>query len=116
MSTKEIGNSGERNAVSFLQHQGFVILERNYRSNHGEIDVVAMDGDNLVFVEVKFRHGTRFGSPEEAVTPAKQGLIRRTAEGYVQEKNLSNIPCRFDVVAITAEKGMKKFVHYKNAF
>jgi putative endonuclease len=115
-SARAIGNSGERDAVSFLQRQGFAILDRNYTFNHGEVDVVAKDGDELVFVEVKLRQGSRFGSPESSVTPAKQELIRRTAEGYVQEKRLSNISCRFDVVAITVEKGMKKIVHYKNAF
>ena len=115
-STRAIGSSGERNAVSFLQRQGFAILDRNYTCNHGEVDVVAKDGDDLVFVEVKLRRSVRFGSPEESVTPAKQELIRRTAEGYIQEKKLNNIRCRFDVVAITVDKGVKKFVHYKNAF
>jgi putative endonuclease len=115
-STRAIGSSGEQNAVSFLQRQGFAILDRNYIFHHGEVDLVAKDGDELVFVEVKLRRSARFGSPEEAVTPAKQELIRRTAEAYVQEKKLDNIPCRFDVVAISVEKGIKRFVHYKNAF
>ena len=115
-STRAIGNSGERDAVLFLQRQGFAILDRNYTFHHGEVDIVAKDGNDLVFVEVKLRRTTRFGLPEEAVTPAKQELIRRTAEGYVQEKNLDNISCRFDVVAINVENGITKFVHYKNAF
>lgn len=115
-STRAIGDSGERDAVLFLERQGFAILDRNYTYHHGEVDVVAKDGDDLVFVEVKLRRTTRFGLPEEAVTPAKQELIRRTAEGYVQEKKLNNISCRFDVVAIIDEDGLKKFVHYKNAF
>jgi putative endonuclease len=116
MSTRAIGNSGECEAASFLRRQGFAILDRNYTFHHGEIDIIAKDGDDLVFVEVKLRRNGRFGSPEEAVTPAKQELIRRTAEGYVREKKLNNTSCRFDVVAITVEKGGKKFVHYKNAF
>ena len=115
-SARAIGNSGEDDAVSFLRRQGFAILDRNYTFSHGEVDVVAKDGDELVIVEVKLRRGSRFGSPEDSVTPAKQELIRRTAEGYVQERKLNNISCRFDVVAITVENGMKKFVHYKNAF
>ncbi len=115
-STRAIGNSGERSAVSFLQRQGLAILDRNYTFNHGEVDIVAKDGDALVFVEVKLRRNARFGSPQEAVTPAKQELIRRTAEGYVLEKKLNNISCRFDVVAIVDEDGLKRFVHYKNAF
>jgi len=116
MFARSIGNHGEWDAVSFLRRQGFAILDRNYVFNHGEIDVVAKDGDVLVFVEVKMRRSTRFGSPEEAMTPAKQELIRRTAEGYVQEKKLTNISCRFDVITISSENGTKKFVHYRNAF
>jgi TIGR00252 family protein len=115
-SKRAIGNSGERFAASFLQRQDIAVLERNYTFNHGEIDIVAKDGDELVFVEVKIRRNTRFSSPEESVTPAKQELIRRTAEGYIQEKKLDNISCRFDVVAIRVENGIKKLVHYKNAF
>ncbi len=93
-----------------------VVLDRNFVFNHGEIDIVARDGNELVFVEVKARRSAKFGSPEEAVTPAKQALLRRTAEGYVRERNLYGIPCRFDVVAILMEPGGRKVVHYRNAF
>jgi putative endonuclease len=116
VSRRKIGDEGERSAISFLIRQGFAILHRNYTFNHGEIDVVARDKHELVFIEVKIRRTSRFGSPEESVTPAKQELIRRTAEGYVQEKKLENVACRFDVVAIKIDKGVKTFVHYKNAF
>ena len=115
-SLRSVGSDGERSAVSFLKRQGYAILERNYTFNHGEIDIVAKDGEVLVFVEVKMRRGIRFGSPEEAVTPAKQALIRRTAEGYVHEKNMDNTACRFDVVAIRDVDGVKRIVHYRNAF
>jgi putative endonuclease len=115
-SKRNIGKDGERFAVSFLEHQGYTILERNYTFNHGEIDIVARDKDELVFVEVKMRRNPQFGFPEESVTPAKQELLRRTAEGYVHEKELENCSCRFDVVAIRDEDGVKTFVHYKNAF
>jgi len=115
-SARAIGDAGERDAVSFLGRQGFAILDRNFTYHHGEIDVIARDGGELVFVEVKIRRSGRFGLPEESVTVSKQELIRRTAEGYMLERHLENIPCRFDVVAITVEKGIKKFVHYKNAF
>ena len=116
MSKRAIGNEGEGFAMTFLARQGLSILERNYTYNHGEIDIVAKDGDELVFVEVKMRRNRRFGLPEESVTPAKQELIRRTAEGYMEEKNIRNVSCRFDVVAILVENGVRKFVHYKNAF
>lgn len=116
VSKRAIGNEGERFAVAFLERQGLLILGRNYTFNHGEIDIVAKEGDELVFVEVKMRRSKRFGLPEDSVTPAKQNLIRRTAEGYIEERNLRNVPCRFDVVAILVENGVRKFVHYKNAF
>jgi putative endonuclease len=115
-SKRNIGKDGERSALSFLEHRGYTILDRNYTFNHGEIDIVARDKDELVFVEVKMRRNPQFGSPEESVTPAKQELLRRTAEGYVLEKGLENCSCRFDVVAIRNENGLKTFVHYKNAF
>jgi putative endonuclease len=115
-SKRNIGKDGERFAVSFLEEQGYTILEQNYTFSHGEIDIVAKDQDELVFVEVKMRRNPQFGSPEESVTPAKQELLRRTAEGYVQEKKLEECSCRFDVVAIKDENGVKTFVHYKNAF
>jgi len=115
-NARAIGDAGERDAVYYLQRRGLAILDRNFTYHHGEIDVVAKDGDELVFVEVKTRRSAQFGLPEESVTYAKQELIRRTAEGYVLERHLDNVPCRFDVVAIRIEKGIKKFVHYKNAF
>ena len=111
-----IGKSGERIAVSYLEQEGIVVLDRNFTFNHGEIDIVAKDGNELVFVEVKTRRSSHFGTPEEAVTPAKQALIRRTAEGYVREKNLSEVSCRFDVIAVRMEEGKYKVVHYKEAF
>jgi putative endonuclease len=115
-SARAIGDAGERDAVSFLERRGFAILDRNFTYHHGEIDVIAKDGDELVFIEVKLRRTAQFGLPEESVTVAKQELIRRTAEGYMLERHLDDVPCRFDVVAITVEKGIKKFVHFKNAF
>jgi len=115
-SHRATGNNEEQFAASFLEQQGMVVLDRNFVFNHGEIDIVARDGNELVFVEVKARRSAKFGSPEEAVTPAKQALLRRTAEGYVRERNLYGIPCRFDVVAILMEPGGRKVVHYRNAF
>ena len=87
MSTRLIGNGGELDAVSFLRRRGFAILDRNYIFNHGEIDVVAKDGDVLVFVEVKTRRSTRFGLPEEAVTPAKQELIEEPRRAMSRKKS-----------------------------
>jgi putative endonuclease len=115
-SRRAIGANWEEVAAQFLQKNGFVIVERNYVCNHGEIDLIAKENDEIVFVEVKFRKNKKFGSAEEFVTPKKQELIRRTAEGFVIERNIENIPCRFDVIAIDYENGNHKITHYKNAF
>ena len=117
MGTKrDKGGKGEQFAVAFLERIGFTVLERNYVFAHGEIDIVAKEEDELVFVEVKTRYTRKFGAPEEAVTPAKQALVRRTAEGYVEEHHLENVSCRFDVVAIQVEHGEMKPRHFKDAF
>jgi putative endonuclease len=87
-STRERGAAGEDSAVRFLQQSGYEIIERNYYYQRGEIDIVAKDGAVLVFVEVKSRRSTYYGAPEESVTPKKQELLRRTAEGYVEERGI----------------------------
>jgi putative endonuclease len=115
-SRRVTGNAGETAAVKFLERLGYDILERQYYYNHGEIDVIARDAGELVFVEVKTRRSERFGRAEESVTPLKQELLRRTAEGYVEEKKCVNVPCRFDVVAVQVRNGKAEITHYKNAF
>lgn len=115
-SRRVTGNAGEAAAANFLERLGYEILERQYHYNHGEIDVIARDGSELVFVEVRTRRSERFGKAEETVTPKKQELLRRTAEGYVEEKNCVNISCRFDVVAVQVRNGRAEIRHFKNAF
>jgi putative endonuclease len=115
-SKKKIGNIGEDVAVQFLVKNGYEILIRNYYYNHGEIDVVAKEGDVLTFIEVKTRRSKKFGAPEEAVTPKKQELIRRTAEGYVAEKGIADIECRFDVVAVEMIGGTASCSLLRNCF
>jgi putative endonuclease len=114
--TKQRGAVGESLAVQHLQKEGLAILERNYRFERGEIDIVAQEGDELVFVEVKARSTRLFGSPEEAVTERKQEQIRKVAEGYLYEHAFEHRPCRFDVVAIIFEHGKAHIDHMKNAF
>lgn len=116
MSKRKIGNIGEDVAEKFLRQQGYVIVEKNFYYRHGEIDIVAMEGKTLVFIEVKSRRSERFGSPEESVTPKKQELLRRTAEGYVASKNLTNIECRFDVVAVMMKEGKAECRLLKDCF
>jgi putative endonuclease len=100
-SRDELGRWGEKVACRFLRREGYRILGRNYVSPAGEIDVVARDGDMLVFVEVKTRSGTEFGGPLEAVGREKQRRIVRMARWYLAKHRIEEYPCRFDVVAVT---------------
>jgi putative endonuclease len=102
---KIIGRSGEDRAAKHLAKQGYAILERNYTAPQGELDLIAMDGDTLVFVEVKTRRGNAYGAPELAVDQRKQERMVKAALGYLKHKKLHQMPCRFDVVAISGADG-----------
>ena len=121
-SAAEIGRQGEDAAVAFLEAAGCRTLDRNYRFGREEIDAVvfeptpADDGGVIVFVEVKARSGSQYGSPESAVDAAKQQAIRRVAEAYMHERRLIPSPVRFDVVAVHFEGGAPRIEHFKNAF
>lgn len=97
---RQVGAEQERMAGGYLEEKGYQILEYNYRCRKGEIDIVAKDGQYLVFCEVKYRRGTEKGYPAEAVHSAKQRTLGRCAVYYLMEKRLSDVPCRFDVVSI----------------
>ncbi|MGB5684809.1 MAG: YraN family protein [Candidatus Electrothrix sp.] len=107
------GRSGEDLAVQHLEQQGYTILERNYRLRIGEIDIIARDGEYLVFIEVKTRRSKRFGSPFEAVDLRKQQKIFNIAAVYLQGKEL---PVRFDVVAVHLNEQNVRIEVLKNAF
>jgi putative endonuclease len=116
-STSALGTQGEAQAVQFLKEHGYTIMTTNYRvGKMGEIDIIAKDGDTIVFVEVKLRRTTKYGTPEEAVTYSKQRTIRRMAEGYLMFNRIENVPCRFDVVAIEARHDIYVIRHHKNCF
>jgi len=116
-NTKEIGRKGEQKAAEFLTHKGYRILKQNYRWARGEIDIVARDGDTLVFVEVKTKAGSSdFGEPETWVTPRKQQQIGQVALRYLQENEIVDTDCRFDVVAVTYKQGQWRLKHIENAF
>lgn len=111
-----LGAWGEDRAVSFLLKQGFKLLERNYRTPVGEIDIIAHSRSHLLFVEVKTRRGTAFGTPQEAVGIRKQRQIIRTAQWYLQQKKTKLQP-RFDVVAILCQSdGTPQITHLADAF
>jgi len=116
MSRRSKGMEGEDLAARFLEEKGYSILERNYRFDRGEIDLVAKDGQDLVFVEVKARHSQNYGAPEESVTPSKEAQLKKVAEGYLYEHNIENQSCRFDVVTITYQHGAPVLRLIHNAF
>lgn len=97
METKKIGDFGESAACRFLEEKGYTILGRNYRSRYGEIDIIAMDGAYIVFIEVKTRKGTRYGNPSEYVDARKQERLVKTALQYIGEQD---VPVRFDVLEV----------------
>lgn len=100
----ELGVWGETRAAEYLQRKGYRLLQRNYHSRYGEIDLILEDADYLVFAEVKLRKNERYGTPGEAVTPKKQEKLRLTALSYLQEFPTEKQP-RFDVIEILAPRG-----------
>ena len=95
-----LGRTGERLAAEELARQGYSIIERNFRCQHGEIDLIAEEGGDLVFIEVKTRRGNAYGLPEEAVTPRKQQKIVQVATYYLDLHTCSERAWRVDVVAV----------------
>jgi putative endonuclease len=100
-----LGKLGEELACAALEARGYLVLERRYRTRAGEIDVVARNGETLVFVEVKARQDRSFGDPSEAVTLRKQQRLVLMATEYLHHHRLENSPCRFDVVSVVAGEG-----------
>lgn len=114
---RKTGTRGEEIACGFLTNLGYKILERNYQFGHGEIDIIAEDGDTIVFVEVKYRKNLDYGPPESAVTLSKQKQIRKIASAYLWENEIKERQCRIDVVAVLHYPGNKpEITHYTNAF
>jgi putative endonuclease len=97
---RDLGAFGERVAVAHLEAKGYRVRARNFRCREGEIDIVAEDGDCLVFVEVRTRRGDALGSPAESVTAAKERRLLTVARAYLQQHN--DIPAnqRIDVIAV----------------
>jgi len=116
-TNRQIGEKGEQLALSFLSSQGYLLLERNFRCRLGEIDLIMKDGKTVVFVEVKSRSSRNWGLPQEAVHPRKQAKIRRVAQYYLLLKKISEVPVRFDVVAVDFfERGRPVVNHLKGVF
>ncbi|HZE21021.1 MAG TPA: YraN family protein [Desulfobaccales bacterium] len=113
---RRLGDQGEDLAAAVLKKQGYKILERNYLTPLGEIDLIARQGKTLVFVEVKTRKSTRFGSPQEGVSLGKQKRLRRLVDYYLKDKRLSAASVRFDVVAVTLAGGEPRVEIIPDAF
>lgn len=112
-----LGRLGEDLACRHLERLGYAILARRYRRRGGEIDIIAREGDTIVFVEVKARDGSAFGGGAEAVTGLKQRRIVQLAQDYVVRHRVHGAPCRFDVVAIEFGGGGEPAIEvYRNAF
>jgi putative endonuclease len=107
---------GEALAALFLRLKGYRIEARNWRCPLGELDIVAWDGDTLVFVEVKARSGTSAGSPEEAVDARKQARLVQLAQTYLARRRGATPPCRFDVIAIEKRQPIPRIRHLRAAF
>jgi putative endonuclease len=113
---QSLGLLGENVACDELRRRGYEILERRYRTRYGEIDIVAKDGETIVFVEVKARDGRDFGDGAEAVTPWKQRRISRMAQDFLLRRQIGERPCRFDVVAVKTGRGAPVVEVYTSAF
>lgn len=114
---KEIGMRGEELAEQHLLARGYAIRHKNWRSGHGELDIVAQRESVIVFVEVRARTGDAFGSPEETITPRKKAKLMETAQAYLREHDLEDATCRVDVIAIEFDHQLRvtRLAHIEDA-
>lgn len=114
---KTTGNFGEELAAKYVKKQGMKILERNFRTVRGEIDIVAKDDDQLVFIEVKTNRRGNSVAPELRVNVTKQKKLGKMAQQYLQNTSTTDTDCRFDVIGVILnEKGKHDISHIRNAF
>lgn len=110
---QRVGRWGEQAAADYLEKQGYQILARNFRTEHGEVDIIAQQDKSLVFVEVKARSSNRYGFPEYSVTPKKRMHILSAAQKYILEHPEFQT-WRVDVIAVEGESGAAKITHFEN--
>jgi len=111
----ELGKKGEQLAVNYLIGKGYKIVERNWRFQKAEIDIIARKAETLISVEVKTRSTKNFGNPQDFVNPKKIKLMVLAMNEYILNKDL-DIELRFDIIAITKDKSSFDIEHFKNAF
>jgi putative endonuclease len=113
---QQFGKKNEELAIGFLKRLGYRVIERNFRTPMGEVDIVAQDGNTLVFVEVKARRSARYGHPKFAVTPTKQRHLSIAALSYLKKTGNSGARARFDVITVQYAGDLPTIEHYQNAF
>ena len=116
MSAQNSGERAEQLALTYLQQHGLSLLTRNFHSRRGEIDLIMMDVDTLVFVEVRYRKSAKYGSALESVNHIKQSRIIHTAQTYLQQHPENHLECRFDVIAIVPNNNTSEITWVKDAF
>lgn len=110
------GASAEKKALTYLKKQGLRLLCKNFTCKRGEIDLIMVESNTIVFVEVRYRRDTRFGTAQETVTRGKQAKLINAAQFYLQQQNKMQTPCRFDVIALNADNTEQAIQWIKNAF
>ena len=115
LKSKTIGNIGETKAVRYLRMKGYKILETNYYTKFGEIDIITQKDECICFIEVKTRQNDKFGEPRDAVNYYKQKKIISVAEYYMATLK-HDYNCRFDVIEVKISDNKVKIEHIKNAF
>jgi putative endonuclease len=111
---QDLGRRGEQAAVAYLQGRGVVVVQRNWRCRHGEIDIVAREGETLVFCEVKTRRGVGFGTPLDAITYRKAGRLRLLVGAYLAEAGVHVGPVRIDAIGILwGSDGLLRLEHLR---
>lgn len=108
-----IGKLGEDEATKYLEQNGYKILDRNFSCKRGEIDIIALEKEEIVFIEIKSRTNKEYGLPREAVTKQKINHILKTAEYYLYVRKLENLPVRIDVIEIFIRNNTIKINHLK---
>ena len=116
LNTRLIGKRAEDVAADYLKKKGYRIIKRNFSNRIGEIDIIAFEDGQLIFIEVKARKNCLYGLPMESVNFRKQKKVRRVAEAYMQQFGMPDSGCRFDVVSIMLNKHKEKIELIKNAF
>jgi len=116
-NTRKTGSIGEDIACRFLEKKEYIILDRNYSFERAEVDIVAYNSREIVFVEVKLRSSLSYGHPEDAVDEAKKKSIYKAAEAWMYERKMEGAPVRFDIISILKKKSKKADIkHFENAF